>query len=202
MKRTRKLALTGLMALGGVSLTACGDGGNDWSNVQIENPGKSSEAYAYQTLQECLQKDEVPDTACSTAEKAALTDDATVAKHADAKSCEEVYGAGQCVPRQNAQGGSIWGPLLTGFVVGQMMNGGWGGRGFYRDRDGGMFTSSGGRMYNDYTTGRTRVSARGFDAPDAATGPQKMRTRSSVISRGGFGGRMSSGGGRRGGFGG
>ena len=32
---------------------------------------------------------------------------------------------------------------------------------------------------------------RGFDAPDIARGPEKAITRSSVISRGGFGGRMA-----------
>jgi uncharacterized protein YgiB involved in biofilm formation len=202
MKRSRKLALTSLMAAGGVSLTACGDGGNDWSNVQIDNPGKSTDAYAYTSLQECLDKNEVPDDACQTAQKSAAEDGAKVANQPDQKTCEEVYGPGQCVPRQ-ANGGSFWGPLMTGFIVGQMLDGGgWRGRGYYRDwRDGGHYTAGGRRIETDYMTGRTRVSTRAFDPPDVAR-PQKVRTRSSVISRGGFGGRMSSGGGRRGGFGG
>jgi uncharacterized protein YgiB involved in biofilm formation len=63
----------------------------------------------------------------------------------------------------------------------------------YRDwRDGGFYTSSGGRVWTDYSSGRTRVGSRGFDAPDVYNAPQKVRTRSSVISRGGFGGRMSA----------
>jgi hypothetical protein len=86
-----------------------------------------------------------------------------------------------------------------------MLDGGWGGRGYYRDwRDGGYYTSSGGRMYTDYTTGRTRLSTRSFDPPDVV-GPPKTISRSGAISRGGFGGRMSSrsyGGGFHGGFGG
>lgn len=191
MKRTRKFALTTLMAAGGVSLAACGDGPAD--NVRIENPGKSVDAWAYQSLQECKDKNEVPDDACEKADAAAQEDQSKESRYADAKTCEDVYGPGQCVPRGSGGNGSFWGPLVAGFVVGQMMDGGWGGRGMYRDwRDGGFYTSSGGRLSTDYATGRTRLGQRGFDAPDLYNAPQKVQTRSSVISRGGFGGRMSA----------
>lgn len=199
MKRTRRLALTGLMAVGGVTLTACGDD----PNVTIDQ-GKQVDAYAYQSLQECKDKNEVPDEACDTAMKKAADEGAEEAKYAQQKTCEDVYGPGQCVPRGTSSGGnSFWGPLVTGFVVGQMMNGGWGGGGLYRDyRDGGYYTRGGGRLNTDYTTGRTRIDSRSFDAPDKI-GPSKVQTRSSIISRGGFGGRMSdrsfSGGGKWGG---
>lgn len=202
MKRSRRLTLTTLMAAGGVSLTACGD--NPADNVRIENPGKSVDAWTYASLQECKDKNEVPDTACETAEKAALADQEKGPKYDNQTTCEDIYGPGQCVPRSQANGGSIWGPLITGFIVGRMLDGGgWGGRGLYRDwRDGGYYTTSGGRIWTDYSTGRTRVGSRGFDAPDLYNTPQKVQTRSSVISRGGFGGRMSarsSGGGKWGG---
>jgi len=189
MKRTKNLALTSLMAVGGVSLTACGGG----DHVSIDH-GKQVDAFAYSSLAECKAKDEVPDSACDKAEVAANDDDKKAAKFDQQASCEDVYGEGQCVPRQAANGGhSIWGPLIAGFVVGRMLDGGWGGRGYYRDwRDGGYYTASGGRMYTDYTTGRTRMSSRGFDTPDAISGPSKSISRSGAISRGGFGGRMSS----------
>ena len=64
MKRTRKLALTSLMAMGGVSLTACDNN----PAVSIDH-GKQVDAYAYASLQDCLAKDEVPDSACETAQK-------------------------------------------------------------------------------------------------------------------------------------
>ena len=189
MKRTRTLALTGLMAMGGVSLTACGD----QPNVTIADQGKPVDAYTYQSLQECKDKNEVPDSACETGDKKAKEDEAAEAKYADNKTCEDVYGPGQCVPRSSAGGGSFWGPLVTGFVVGQMMNGGWGGGGMYRDwRSGGYYTRGGGPVYTDYSTGRTRIGSRSFDPPDTIRAPERMQTRSSVISRGGFGGRMSS----------
>jgi uncharacterized protein YgiB involved in biofilm formation len=192
MKRTRKLALTSLMAVGGVSLSACGDNAAD--NVRIEHPAEATDGFAYQSLQQCKDKNEVPDAACEAAEKTAVADEAKSARWNEQASCEDVYGPGQCVPRQAANGGgSIWGPLIAGFVVGRMMDGGWGGRGLYRDgRDGGFYTAGGGRVWTDYSSGRTRIDRSGFDSPDVVRGPQRMQTRSSVISRGGFGGRMSS----------
>ena len=204
MKRTRKLALTSLMAIGGVSLTACGDNGLE--NVRIDNPGPAVDAYTYASLQECKDKNDIPDAACDTAEKNAKEDETKSATHKDQATCDEVYGPGQCVPRsQNSGGGSIWGPLITGFVVGRMLDGGFQGRGMYRDgRDGGYYTSSGGRVFTDYSTGRTRIGQNGFKAPDAMP-PAKAMSRASVISRGGFGGRSSSSfssSGRHGGFGG
>jgi uncharacterized protein YgiB involved in biofilm formation len=202
MKRTRKLVLTTAMAAGGFSLAACGD--NPADNVRIENPGRSVDAFAYQSLAECKAKNEVPDEACEKAERSAWDDQNKAANFSEQRSCEDVYGQGQCVPRSASGGGSFWGPLAAGFIVGRMLDGGWGGRGMYRDwRDGGYYTSSGGRLWTDYSTGRTQVGSRGFDPPTAIQGPAKVQTRASVISRGGFGGRMSSrsyGGGR--GFGG
>jgi len=199
MKRTRKLALTGLMAIGGVSLTACGD----QPNVSIADQGQTVDAYTYQSLQECKDKNDVPDDACDTGMKKAKDEEASEAKYADNKTCEDVYGPGQCVPRSSAGNGSFWGPLVTGFVVGQMMNGGWGGGGLYRDyRNGGYYSRGGGPLMTDYSTGRTRIGSRSFDPPDTFRPPERMQTRSSVISRGGFGGRMESSRSSRGSWGG
>ncbi len=80
MKRTRKLVLTTLMAAGGVSLTACGD--SPAQNVSIDQ-GKATDAYAYQSLQECKDKNEVPDSACDAAEKNAKDDENAEARYAD-----------------------------------------------------------------------------------------------------------------------
>lgn len=192
MKRTRKLALTGLMAMGGVSLTACGD--QNYDNVRILDQGQATDAYTYASLQECKDKNEIPDSACEAAEKDAKGDADKSAQYKARTDCEDVYGEGQCVPRgYNSGGGSFWGPLITGFVVGRMLDGGWHGRGYYRDwRDGGYYTVSGGRMWTDYATGRTRIGSQGFEPPDSMHAPVKTMSRTGAISRGGFGGRMGA----------
>lgn len=201
MKRSKTLALTGMMAVGGFSLAAC-DSHSD--NVRIADQGKPVDSYVYQSLQDCLDKKEVPANECQAAEKTAQSDAQKAARYDQKTSCEDVYGPGQCVPRGYASNGnSFWGPLITGFIVGRMLDGGWGHRGYYRDwRDGGYYTVSGGRIWTDYSSGHMRLGSRGFDPPDVIHAPPKAMSRASVISRGGFGGRMSSFGGSHGSWGG
>ncbi|MEO8114878.1 MAG: DUF1190 domain-containing protein [Phenylobacterium sp.] len=205
MKRSRRLVMTTLMATASVSLTACGDGGGQHGATVTIDQGPPVDAYTYTSVQACRDAGQVPDEACERAETAAASDqDRNGPRFDEQRTCEDVYGQGQCVPRGQG-GGGVWGPLLAGFVVGRMMDGGWRGTGLYRqDRDGGYYTAWGGRVYNDYTSGRTRIGANGIDPPAAIRqAPPKIQTRTSVLSRGGFGGRMSarsySGGGHWGG---
>jgi len=208
LKRSRRLAMTTVIATAGVSLSACGDGGGStaaWTapqqpTVQIEQ-GAPVPAFTYASLQACKDANEVSDEVCEQSAKTAVQDqEKTAPRFAEQRSCEEIYGVGQCVPRNEAGQGSFFTPLLTGFVIGQMMNGGFRGGGLYRDqRDGGLYTGYGGRVNTDYATGRTKIGSYGIDPPDAIKqAPPKVQTRTSVLSRGGFGGRMSSSGYSRG----
>jgi uncharacterized protein YgiB involved in biofilm formation len=181
MKRSRTLVLTSLMAGAGVSLTAC-DG--------ADSVGKPVEAVSYTSVAECRAAGALPADQCEAAYKQAQTDNEKVApRFADRQTCEEQYGAAQCAPREN---GSFFTPLLTGFIVGQMMGGG-GFRGapMYRDRNGDYFGGAGGRISRDYVSGRTQVGSNAFN-PSAQT-PARVQSRSSVISRGGFGGSVGRG---------
>jgi uncharacterized protein YgiB involved in biofilm formation len=205
MKRSRRLVMTGVMCGASVSLVACGDGGTgSWDTAPRLNEGAPVDAYTYQSLDACKAANEITDEACEQAQKTALADqDRSGPRFDERRTCEDVYGAGQCVPR-SSQGGGIWGPLIAGFVVGRMLDGGFRGTGIYRDgRDGGYYTGYGGRVYSDYATGRARVGANAIDPPAAIKqAPPKVQTRTSVLSRGGFGGRMSSQSYSRGGYGG
>lgn len=197
-KRSRYLTLTTVMATASVSLVACDQpyeaGSATWQDrpVQIEQ-GKAVDAFTYTTLEQCKAADQVPDEACDDAMKTAVADQDKTPRFAQQQSCEEIHGVGQCVPRSDGQGGSFFTPLLTGFIVGQMLNGGYRGTGYYRDRDGGSYTPYGGTISTDYATGRSRVGAGGIDPPESVKSiPPKVQTRTSVVSRGGFGGRMSA----------
>lgn len=201
MKRSRRLVVTTLMAGAGVSMSACGPDAAPPSAQWNAPPavqtdlGERVAAYTYSNLQACKDANELPDQACEEGAQAAIRDQEKAPRFAEQASCEEVYGQGQCVPR-NQGGGGFFTPLLTGFVIGQLMNGGFRGTGLYRDyRDGGYYTPWGGRVERDYATGRARVGVRGIDPPDAIRqAPPKVQTRTSVLSRGGFGGRMSASG--------
>jgi len=194
------VVVTTLMASASVSIAACDtapdtpawQGGN---TPVARDQGEQVEAFAYRTLEGCKKADEIPDDQCDAGWKQAQADhDKSGPRYDQQATCEEVYGQGQCVPRSASGGGSVWGPLLTGFVVGQMLNGGWGGSGLYRDRYGGGYhTPWGGRLSTDYNTGRAQIGRYGIDPPDAVRqAPPRVQTRSSVISRGGFGGRMAT----------
>lgn len=179
MKRSRSIVLTGLMAGTGFSLSAC----------ELSDTGKQVDAVSYTSVAECRAAGTVPAAQCETAyAEAAKADAKTAPRFEDRKTCEEQFGAAQCVPR-NENGGSFFTPLLTGFIIGQALNnagGGYRGAPMYRDRDGSYYGGAGGMVSRDYVTGRTRVGSEAFNP--AARAPTRIQSRSSVISRGGFGG--------------
>lgn len=203
-KRSAGLVLTSAMASAGLVLSAC-DGSS--STAQWSAPREPVEAVAYQSLDACKAAKDVSDAECDKAFTAAKADDAAHSpRYADSKTCEDVYGAGQCVPRSAANGGgSFFTPLLAGFVIGQMMDGGgqryYRGTGLYRERDdgrggGGYTTGFGGRLDRDYATGRTTIDKSSIDSNSAVRqAPPRIQTRTAVVSRGGFGGGSRSYGG-------
>ncbi|WP_395444405.1 DUF1190 domain-containing protein [Caulobacter sp. UC70_42] len=208
-KRSSSLKLTTMLA-GATALTLSGcdepAGQASWD----PNKGEQVEAFSYKTLEECKAANEVSDAQCDTSYAAAQKDDAKDAPRFEARaSCEEVYGAGNCVPRSYNNGGNFFTPLLAGFVIGRMLDGGgYRGTGLYRQDDrygGGYYSTWGGRLGRDYSTGRTVISRDSIDPPDAIrNAPPKVQTRTSVVSRGGFGGGRSyaHSGSYKGGFGG
>ena len=179
MKRSRSIVLTSLMAGTGFSLSAC----------DVSDTGKQVDAVSYTSVAECRTAGLVPASQCETAyAQAAAADAKTAPRVEDRQTCEERYGVAQCVPR-NENNGSFFTPLLTGFIVGQALSnvgGGYRGAPRYRDREGQYYGGAGGMVSRDYVTGRTRVGSEAFNP--AARAPTRVQSRSSVISRGGFGG--------------
>lgn len=195
MKRSRSLVLT-LMAPAGLSLTACDGPGQTQQAAQGSwiNPPEvtqaADEGRRYRTLAACKRDDSFTDQQCDDAFKAAQTEAGNGPQFADQQSCEARYGVEQCVPRQNASGGSVWGPLLTGFIVGQALNNLGGGRAWYGDYDryrDRRVDYGGGSYGGGYLSGR-RYGESSYEAP------ARTQSRSSVISRGGFGGGRGFGG--------
>jgi uncharacterized protein YgiB involved in biofilm formation len=180
MKRSQSIVLTTLMAGTGLSLTAC-DG----------DAPKQVDAISYTSVAECRSAGAIPADQCETAyAQAQKANDQNAPRFDNRQTCEEQYGVAQCVPRNN---GSFFTPLLTGFIVGQMLNGGgggWRGAPMYRDRDGYLYGGAGGRISRDYMSGRTQVGSDAFNP--AARAPALVQSRSAVISRGGFGGGFGS----------
>ena len=115
--------------------------------------------------------------------------------------CEEQHGAGACGSEAAAtQGGSgsIFMPLLAGYLIGNML----GGRGgmsaaqpLYKTKEG-RFTNAAGSSTYSGNRGATKLSTSQFARPATTAGKTPM-TRATANSRGGFGktgGRSSFGG--------
>ncbi len=182
LMRSRTLHVTSLMATAGFSLAACGQ-------PQFAMPDPEP-VLAYTSLADCKAANDIPDAECDTALVAvAKQREDAGPRYASSAECEGQWGPSQCEPL-NHNGGSFFTPLLTGFVVGQMLNGGGyrGGGALYRDRDNRYSNGfGGGYLSRDYATGRT--VANGRDYGDVARhAPSRVQSRTTVVSRGGFGG--------------
>lgn len=188
MKRSKSVVLTTLMAGAGLSLTACDNTPSTPQWGDGNGGGKPVAAVSYASVAECRERGAIPADQCQVAfDQAQKATAANAPRFGDRQSCEERFGVSQCVPRNEAGGGSFFTPLLTGFIVGQMLNGGgYRGAPMYRDRDGAFFGGAGNRLSRDYVSGRTRIGSEAFDA--SARAPVRVQSRSSIISRGGFGG--------------
>lgn len=184
LKRSRTLQVTSLMATVSFSMAACG---SPQYNLPEQPPVP---ALAYTSLDECKAANDVSDTDCESAETAAKAQAAeTSPRYATREECEGQWGPAQCEPR-NQGGGSFFGPLATGFIIGQLLNGGGyrGGGPLYRGRDGQYSNGyGGGYLSRDYRTGRTITNANDH-TPAARQAPARAQSRTAVVSRGGFGG--------------
>ena len=116
--------------------------------------------------------------------------------------CEEQHGEGACGSEEQVAergSGSIFMPLLAGYLIGNMMGGGRGmaaAQPLYRSADGRFTNATGSSTYSS-NSGRAKMGSSMFARPPSTVGKAPM-TRASVASRGGFG----STGGSRSSFGG
>ena len=184
LKRSKTLHVSSLMATVSFSMAACGS-----PQRSVPEPVP---ALAYTSVAECQAANDIPDAECDTAYAEAQRVAAESApRYATQAECEGAWGPEQCRPlNNNGGGGSFFGPLATGFIIGQLLNGGGyrGGGPLYRDRDGQYSNGyGGGYLSRDYRTGRTITNARDH-TPEARQAPARVQNRTTVVSRGGFGG--------------
>lgn len=182
MKRSRTLQMTGLMATVSFSMSACGA-------PQVAPLTEPDPALAYTSTAECIAANDVSDAECEAAYAEARRQAAESApRYATREECEGQWGPEQC-QALNTGGGSFFGPFATGFIIGQLLDGGRyrGGGPLYRDRNG-QFSNGygGGYLSRDYRTGRTIANRNDVDV--ARQAPTRVQSRTAVVSRGGFGG--------------
>lgn len=170
MKRSRAIALV-MMGAGSVALTAC------------EEP--QVEASIFESVEQCVDQPGASRAACEEAFGAAEQQHAVVApKYTDREACEADFGAEQCeqAPYQAEGGGSIFMPLMMGYMMGSMMSNRAGAavQPLYRSADDPRNFRTADNRSVGAATGRATV-------PRAAAAPPTAKPY--TVARGGFGQR-------------
>ncbi|WP_266170918.1 DUF1190 domain-containing protein [Dyella subtropica] len=174
MKRstTAKLLLMGLSPL---MLTACGDSAPE-ASVKQQN---------FTTVADCT-KAGVPQDECQRDfDRAQANADASAPHFKTREDCIRDYGADMCQERHSEREGSFWGPLMTGFMVSQLLHSGspsyqYAGP-LYRQRDGRDYSPY--SWSSSYGGGSSRSSGSG----STTGGAEPAGSRAITASRGGFG---------------
>lgn len=188
LKRSQRVVLTTLTVAGVATVQACGSA--DWSDEP------TVDAMPFASVAECESSGQVPAAECQTAFAEAQANHEQAAPRFETEAlCEEQFGDGQCQPRI-AGNSNYFIPILGGFMVARMLD-----RdrpyyrygGLYRSRRNNLWYSGGAYGAPLQSTGSGwRAGASGLERP---TSSPPVRSRSSTVSRGGFGGRARGGGG-------
>ena len=130
---------------------------------------------------------------CAEQYAAAAAEHAETAPRYDALDvCEAEHGAGACI--QDEQRGSIFMPLMAGFLMGQMLSGrGFASRAMVPAAGAGYATTDGGTRAGSLS-GRGTVGASALTTQATSTRNAAPLTRSTVARSGGFGAARTSGG--------
>ncbi|ELQ6015252.1 DUF1190 family protein [Cronobacter sakazakii] len=148
----------------------------------------------YQNADDCSAANPGKSAECTTAYNNALKEaERTAPKYATREDCVAEFGEDQCKQVNNTntsqatqQTGSMWMPLMAGYMMGRLMGGGMGfaQQPLFSSRNSaspayGKYTDASGRNYGAAQPGRTMTVPKSAMAPKPAT--------TSTITRGGFG---------------
>jgi len=170
MKRSKSIGLV-TMGVSVIALTAC------------EEP--QVDALVFDTLQQCLADQDLTREQCETNYEEARNRHVAVSpKYTSRDTCEADFGTEQCelAPQKTQNGGSVFMPLMMGYMMGSMLGNRAGvvSQPLYRSADDSKTYRTADNQKVATTTGRTQVARSATRAPSMKT---------STVSRGGFGAR-------------
>ena len=169
MKHRNSISAALLMSASVIALSACSE--------------KKVDAVVFDSLQQCIDDPGVTRAYCEKNYKDARSQHAAVApKYSSAADCQADFGAGKCeqAPYRSSSGGSIFMPLMMGYMMGSMIGGrgSFGSQPLYRSaKSPKTFRTADNRSVGS-ATGRTQV---------ASSATRRPSFKSSTRSRGGFG---------------
>lgn len=153
----------------------------------------------FQNADDCSQANPGKSAECSAAYNSAVKEaERTAPKYASREACVAEFGEGQCqqapaqasmtgeAQAQPQQSGSMWMPLMAGYMMGRLMGGGAGfaQQPLFSSKNPsspayGKYADASGKSYGTATSGRTTTVPKTAMAPKPAT--------TSTVTRGGFG---------------
>lgn len=169
MKRWHSVSVAALMGASAFALSACEE--------------QKVDTAIFDSLQQCINEPGMLREDCEKSHAEARSQHAAVApKYTSAQDCQADFGAGRCeqAPYRSSTGGSIFMPLMMGYMMGSMLNGRrmGGSQPLYRSASDPKSYRTADNRKAGAKTGRTQV------ARSAASRPS---VKSSTIRRGGFG---------------
>lgn len=180
MKRSKKAALVLMVPATTLMLAGCGE-------------EREQAAVVFATPTECAQSLVVSSAQCEADFAAAEALHPQVApKYVNQQECEADFGAGQCetAPYQTSSGGSVFMPMMMGFLAGQLMGGaGAGAQNLQAGNQRGIPSQPLYKSRDDRSTFRTATNqpvAKGI-GPISLRPAQVQPKVGQVVRRGGFG---------------
>ena len=167
MKRSRVLRLS-IMSASALTLLACDN---------------SQEVGVFENVEQCSKLADLSEEECKVNENTARSEHIRVSpKYTSTADCERDFGSGKCeiAPQRTTSGGSVFMPMMMGYMMGNMMSGGRGMRAqpLYRSRD----------DYKNFRTGDNQKIGNKTGITRVAKGLTRMpATKTRTIRRGGFG---------------
>lgn len=169
MKSRSSISVTLLMGVSLIALTAC------------EEP--KVDASIYSSLEQCKRDPIASSDQCESSFKEAQSQHAAVApKYATAADCQADFGDGKCeaAPYKTTSGGSVFMPLMAGYMMGSML----GGRGSMMSQP--LYRSA--QSPNSYRTADNRnVGSKTGATKVARSATSRPSFKTATRSRGGFG---------------
>lgn len=141
------------------------------------------DALVFDSLQQCLADKDLTREQCeANYQEAQKRHVATAPKYVSREACESDFGAAQCeqAPQRTQDGGSVFMPLMMGYMMGSMLanRAGVVTQPLYRSADDSRTYRTADNQKVGTTTGRTQVARSVTRAPSVKT---------STVARGGFG---------------
>lgn len=167
MKRSKTVTLA-LMGVSALALGAC---------------ERAEEVGVFESAEQCAQIDGFGLADCEASQKVAAAEHIRVApKYTSVEECEADFGSAQCetAPQQTQSGGSVFMPMMMGYMMGNMLAGGSRAatQPLYRSKDDPKNFRTGDNQKVGGKTGLSKVGSQVARAPS---------TKTKTVRRGGFG---------------